>query len=159
MKRFLLLLIIGLSAPALADLGEAETAMSQKSTFDIWCGSSENNCKVSFEGDRLKVNGGEGITSDQILRTDQTWKANFWSGGTYTFTITYRKKNGTNSFGKFLIRHVPTANAFTDQLSTFTGQYVGGTDPATAAAKKGADAQRTGTMLKGVQMIQQGLAQ
>ena len=42
--------------PARADLGPAETEM-RTSAFDAWCGKRSNNCKVSFEGDRLLVNG------------------------------------------------------------------------------------------------------
>jgi hypothetical protein len=102
---------------------------------------------------------GGGITADQILMTDEKYVEDLVLGRTTTFTVTYKKKDGRNSFGKFLIRHRPTTRAFRDQLSTFTGQYVGGTDPATAAAEKAADAQRTGTMLKGVEMLNQQFGQ
>ena len=53
--------------PALADLGPAETAM-KKSSFNAWCGKRKNDCTVSFEGDRLLVNGTDGINKNQILR-------------------------------------------------------------------------------------------
>jgi hypothetical protein len=50
------LIVSSWSILARADLGPAETEM-RTSAFDAWCGKRSNNCKVSFEGDRLLVNG------------------------------------------------------------------------------------------------------
>ena len=98
MKRFLLLLIIGLSAPALADLGEAESDVTQQKVFDAWCGKPKNSCKVIFDGKRLRVNDGEGITRDQILYTERRQQNLFPTGYgfQYTFLVNYRKNDGTN---------------------------------------------------------------
>ena len=169
MRRLLILpLLLGLSSPVFADLGAAEEGL-KKDSFDLFCGTAtkkiRNECKVTFDGQWLKVNGSKGITADQILFTDLTQQMRaegFLGYGTYyqTFTVTYRKGDGTNGYGKFTTIHRQTAEDFKEQLAAFTGKPVGGMgDPATAAAKASADAQRTGTMLKGVQMMQQGLNQ
>ena len=169
MRRLLLLpLVLGVSLPVQADLGAAEEGLKRDS-FDLFCGTAtkkiRNECKVTFDGQRLKVNGGKGITADQILFTDLTQQMRaegFLGYGTYyqTFTVTYRKGDGTNGYGKFTAIHNKTAQEFKEQLAAFTGKPVGGMgDPATAAAKDAADAQRTGTMLKGVEMLNQQFGQ
>ena len=44
---------------ALAGLGAAEEGT--KRTFDAYCGKKGNDCKVKFTGERLTVNGTDGI--------------------------------------------------------------------------------------------------
>ena len=95
MKRLLLLpLLLGLYSPVLADLGEAESAINKMSTFNVWCGKLKNDCVVTFDGDFLKVNGGEGITAGQILMTDEKYDTDLVLGRTTTFTVTYKKRDG-----------------------------------------------------------------
>ena len=160
MRRLLLLpLLLGILSPALADLGEAESDATQQKVFDAWCGKPKNSCKVTFDGKRLRVNDGEGITRDQILYTEKTFRNLFPTGygWRYTFLVNYRKNDGTNGLGKFFFTHTRTSNNFTEQLSAFTGKPVGGTDPATAAAKQAADAQSKQQLMQGVQMLNKSL--
>ena len=164
MKRLLLLpLILSLSSPVVADLGEAEKGMQQQS-YDLFCGKvvkrKGTECTVSFDGNRLRVDGGKGIVADQILFTELTEKMKmdgFLGYGTFyfTFKVTYKKLDGTNGYGEFVSVHRPTAEKFTSQLAAFTGKPVGGTDQATLAAKKAADAQRSQAGLKAVEMLNQ----
>ena len=167
MKHLLLApFLLGFTSPVFADLGEAEKGIQVKA-FDVFCGKAtkkiRNECEVTFEGNRLRVNGNEGITADQILFTELTQEMRaegFMGYGTYyqTFTVTYKKIDGTNGFGKFTLIHSKTADAFKDKLASFTGKPVGGMgDPATAAAKKAADAQSSQQMMQGVQMMKQGM--
>ena len=72
MKRLLLLpLLLGLSSPALANLGDAEDGMENRVSdriYEAWCGSKTNkDCKVKFRNNRMIVNEGTGITKDQLL--------------------------------------------------------------------------------------------
>ena len=158
MKHLLLApFLLGFISPVLADLGEAENKSETQVSFDLWCGERGNDCKVTFDGERLRVNNSNGITADQILFTQRDNKPDFWAGQIYSYKITYKKKNGENAYGKFLIMHVPTNERFNDKLSAFIGKPVGGTDPATTAAKKAADAQSSQTMMQGVQMMKQGM--
>ena len=154
MNRFLLLaLTAGLLIPnvAKADLGSAEKGMQQQS-YDLFCGKvvkkKGTECTVSFDGNRLRVDGGKGIVADQILFTELTEKMKmdgFLGYGTFyfTFKVTYKKLDGTNGYGEFVSVHRPTAEKFTSHLAAFTGKPVGGTDQATLAAKKAAKAQST----------------
>tara|TARA_Y100001968_G_scaffold330746_1_gene383449 strand:+ start:87 stop:983 length:897 start_codon:yes stop_codon:yes gene_type:complete len=84
MKRYLLLLIIGLSAPVLADLGSAnlnesdtedlakttQSNLLTSATYNGWCGKVtkevKNDCSFKFENGRLIVNESDGILIDQI---------------------------------------------------------------------------------------------
>ena len=160
MKRFLLLALTAgllITTVAKADLGEAETA--QQKVFDVWCGKKKNNCKAIFEGDRLRVNDSKGIKSDQVLFT-QLKIFDLTSGYHEEYLVVYKKDDGSRQLGKFLISHRPTSKKFLNQLAAFTGKPVGGMgDPATAAAKKAADAQNTQTTLRSLQMLNQQFGQ
>ena len=70
MKRLLLLLPLLLGSPAVADLGPAETDVTE--TFDAYCGKVGNKCKVTFEEGRMRVNNGNGITRDQLISHKHT---------------------------------------------------------------------------------------
>ena len=101
MKRFLLLaLTTGLLSPiaAKADLGEAEPAAKQ--TFKIWCAEKKNDCDVTFDGNRLRVNGSSGITRKQIIAIDEFCMAR---QGLHTYTVAYKKDDGSQSSGVFIV--------------------------------------------------------
>ena len=49
-----------ISDPATADLDPAETVI-KSSVFNTWCGNRVNDFEVSIEGDRLLMNGKDGI--------------------------------------------------------------------------------------------------
>ena len=165
MRRLLILpLLLGISSPVFADLGQAESGSSQQKDFEIWCGKLKNDCTVTFEGSTLRVNGSAGITSDQVLFTERVRKVptnitGFGCCHHHEFSVTYKKKDGSSGIGKFLIMNLKTVDSFTGQLAAFTGKPVGGADSATIAAQKAAAAQSGATMMQGVQMMQQGLNQ
>lgn len=77
MKKLLLITASLLSTSSIlceaarADLGSAEDGLGKKTLsgtiFDAWCGDNKNtDCKVKFENGRLIVNGGSGITAEQV---------------------------------------------------------------------------------------------
>jgi len=120
---FLILLVV---QPALADLGPAETAM-KKSSFNAWCGKRKNDCTVSFEGDRLLVNGTDGINKNQILRiwADKELRE-FWDRGfSYyqdVYYVTYRKADGSEGTGRFIfLDHRQESKEFWNNLEIFLG--------------------------------------
>ena len=165
MRRLLILpLLLGVSLRVQADLGAAETGSSQKKDFAIVCGQLKNDCIVTFEGSKLRVNESEEITGNQILFTERVRKVptnitGFGCCHHQEFSVTYKKKDGTSSIGKFLKMNLKTVNSFRGQLAAFTGKPLGGTDAAIITAKDTADAQRTGKMPKGVEMVNQQFGQ
>ena len=98
MRRLLLLpLLLGVSSPVFADLGEAEKHFQD--TYEITCGKADNNCTVVFEENRLKVNNSKGITNDQVVYI--LWQP-YKSGlsNKVEFTIVYKKLNKTDKDSK-----------------------------------------------------------
>jgi len=104
MHRFLFVaLAAGLLSPAasMADLGKAEVGV-EKTSIKTWCGKRKNTCVVTFEGERMRIDDGKGISSNQILE--------YWSGNEGTFgnaelwvKVTYRKTvGGEEATGKFI---------------------------------------------------------
>ena len=70
MKRLLLLLPLLLISLVIADLGPAETEVID--TFDAYCGKRGNDCQVTFESGRMRVNDGKGISLDQLVSLKYT---------------------------------------------------------------------------------------
>mgnify|MGYP004093494049 FL=1 len=107
---------------------ESDTSVNQAS-FDLWCGQVKNDCTVSFEGDRMRVNNNKGIKRDQLLLTweDQEmrefWRRNSMVDGWYdwVFYVTYKKSDGTESTGKFIAGNIKTASKFRNALAAFFG--------------------------------------
>ena len=123
---FFLLGIVSLPTSVHADLGPAETEM-KTSSFDAWCGKRGNNCKVSFEGDRMLVNGKDGIDKSQILRiwSDKELR-NFWDRNPMSYYqdvyyVTYRKGDGTEGNGRFIFLNQQASAQFWNQLQIFLG--------------------------------------
>jgi len=131
MKHLLFVISLSLVAnywciPARADLGPAETEM-KTSAFDAWCGKRNNNCKVSFEVDRLLVNGKDGIDKSQILRiwSDKELR-NFWDRNPMSYYqdvyyVTYRKSDGSEGTGRFIFLNHQASSQFWNQLQIFLG--------------------------------------
>jgi len=71
MKKLLSLIAIApllfLQAPARADLGKAEEI---KAEFDAWCARGGNDCKVTFSGDTLTVDGSSSITKADLSKIE-----------------------------------------------------------------------------------------
>ena len=144
-------LLIALSAPVQADLGpkfhtvpsspflisegslgeeegfgEAEDAMADK-TFDVWCSKRNNKCTVDFIGDRIVVNKKGGVKRSQVIRIwrDKELRTfmdrNPMSYYQDAFYVTYKKSDGKESTGKFIILHKNTASSFWNRLQSFMG--------------------------------------
>jgi hypothetical protein len=103
--------------PAKAGLGSASS--SSTASFDAWCGSKGNNCKVKFSDERITVNQSDSISYDQVIgfTTAKNWI--YRIGGSYwlhTITIQYVEDGSTKS-GKFLFANSTAATDFTTQTS------------------------------------------
>ena len=115
------------AAPVAADLGEAESSTSGKTSFDVWCSKRKNDCTVEISDEKIIVNGKGGVERERVIKI---WrdkeKRNFWDRNPMNyyqdaFYLTYSKKNGSESTGKFIILHERTASEFWNRLMTFMG--------------------------------------
>ena len=134
LKRLLLPLLAALALPTAvnADLGAADRKDFNNVSFSISCGDRNNPCTVSFDRERLRVNGGKGITAGQVLSIH---KENL--GGLRAFTIeysvVYEAKDGKKSIGKFFSKEslnrcdkrCKARRNFEFQLKAFTGREFG----------------------------------
>ena len=108
---------IGNPNPAVAGLGAASSSAS--TSFDAWCGSKGNKCKVKFADELITVNGSDSISFDQVIgyTTARNWK--YRIGGSYwlhTITIQYIEGDIKKS-GKFLFSNSTAATDFATQAS------------------------------------------
>ena len=110
-KRFLLLLLIGLSGlPAKADFGDADFPVGlfndgSKSYHDARCRKIKNKCRIRFQGPGMWVEGQGGIQRDQFIsyRSDEDGEVSAWSNNMeYYNYIKYRSKNGQIKEALFL---------------------------------------------------------
>ena len=104
MKRLLLPLLAALALPTAlnADLGEAENTKYQKKSFELRCGEEKGEkCIMTFDGNRLRVNNGKGITSDQVVLVQSAYckipRLSFCT----QYKITYKKADKSLVTGKF----------------------------------------------------------
>ena len=121
MRRFLLIALgMGFLLPTAvnADLGEAERLKQQIRSYKVWCGEKFNNCTVTFDRERMRVDGGKGITPDQII--EMNGRVSNSGSFTYFYTITYRNENGENIESVFLMANAKTVNNFKEELKKFT---------------------------------------
>ena len=107
MNRFLLLaLTVVLLTPIAvkSDLGDAEEKIEKKS-FLTFCLKQKNNCTITFEGKRLRVNDSEGITAKQVLRywkSEEVQEKCFFCDVYDVLHISYLKTNGSEANAKFI---------------------------------------------------------
>ncbi len=124
MKRLLLAqlaLILISSSPAIADLGPAETDVTE--TFDAYCGKVGNKCKVTFEEGKMRVNNGKGITRDQLLRSKYMGPELYliWQSPEFPWVLSYRNSSGEIKTAKIIFKHNKTAGRFRQALEVFSG--------------------------------------
>ena len=121
MNRLLIPLLATLALPNAvnADLGKAEIKLLKERTYDVWCEKKYNKCKVTFDDEKMKVNNSKGISSDQIISMAGT-PSSASMFFTYTYKITYKKKDGSNAEAKFLIANAKTLRLFKEELRKFT---------------------------------------
>ena len=110
-------LLLGLSLPVQAGLGDAET---KETVFDAWCGKKGNDCKVVFTDETLTVNGTDGINRSQILGF--TWnylgphQVNWTHQVRYTFVVTF-KEDGVDKRGTFIFQNKGAADNFRQAIT------------------------------------------
>jgi len=140
---------------AWADLGSAEQPSQLK--FDAWCGKAKNNCSVIFEGNRMTVDGGGGITAQQVK---QVWidheLRGFWdrSPGNYYFPVyfvSYENQNGEIRAAKFLFINEKTGASFWNALQQFSQK----TDPYGAIKQQANEAREAGSADRFNNMLEQ----
>ncbi len=113
---------------AQGDLGKAED--HHQNSFNMWCGIKKNDCKVSFEADRLRVNDGEGIRRSQIVYVfHQRPRKLVTATDHYTVVYKKRKKNKKgpmNYFaGTFILKSEKDDHKFKKAFVRLTGKPIG----------------------------------
>ena len=157
---FVILPILGSIPSAYADLGQAE--QPKAFIFDAWCGKIKNNCKVSFGGERLSVDGSSGIVPSQAKRIwlDHELRG-FWdrSPGNYYYPVyylSYEREDGTTATAKFIFINEKAGSAFWAALQGFTQKR----DPDEALKRQANDALEKGSADRfGSMMMQQNQIQ
>ena len=129
-----LLFLLGLASTTnsvRADLGSAELDRSSQ-TFQAWCGKPKNDCTVSFENNKMFVNGKDSIDRSQVLRiwSDKVLiPAGFLRPQYYQdmHYVSYTKTDGTEGVGVFIFatgmwgNSNATSSKFWNQLQIFLG--------------------------------------
>ncbi len=132
MKRLLLLpLLLLFSTPVLADLGQAEDTKYQKNSYVLRCGRENGKkCTITFDGERLRVDGGVGITKDQVIyiRWMPCERAGFAIYCTQ-FRVNYKKEDGTLATGKFFLmkglKGMKQFGHLVEKFELFSGKKMG----------------------------------
>ncbi len=109
------------------NLGEAETGkrlgVVPPKTYEIWCGMKGNDCKVTFDGTKLRVNDGQGITNDQTIYTELSTprEGNLWLVTYRKILVVYKKIDSSEARAEFFVKH-KEHKALQDQFESFTGK-------------------------------------
>jgi len=115
-----------MTTPTWAGLGAAEGGTTNR-TFDAYCGKPGNKCKVKFSGNRLTVNGTDGIDKGSIIRYQTS--NDFWCTasvlrrncrGSGQALVVYRE-DGQEGSGTFIFVNHKTFDQFKAALSAFCG--------------------------------------
>ncbi len=113
---------------AQGDLGKAED--HHQNSFNVWCGTKKNDCKVTFDGDRLRVNDGEGIRRSQISYIFHQRPLNDVTSKNH-YTVVYKKiktkkKGPLNYFaGTFILKSLKDDHKFKKTIVRWTGKPIG----------------------------------
>ena len=114
MKRILpAIAALAFCSPAFAGLGPASS--SKPAAYDAWCGEKGNDCKVSFDGGKITVDGKHSVSFDQLTYiTRNRGDYNSWNYSyTHTFGIEYTVEGQTApEFAEILFMNNDTANRF-----------------------------------------------
>jgi hypothetical protein len=112
---------------ALADLGSAEEATTGNTKFSVWCSRRGNDCTVEITDSKIIVDGKSSVNKSQLLKI---WRdkemRNFWDRNPLNyyqdaFYVTYRKVDGGEATGKFIVLHERTGSEFWNRLQTLLG--------------------------------------
>ena len=103
-----------------ADLGSAETEIAE--TFDAYCGKRGNDCRVTFEEARMRVDDGKGITRDQLISFKYTGPdLCVFSCPDLPWVLSYKNSEGEIKTARIIFRHGPTNIRFGQALEVFAG--------------------------------------
>jgi len=123
---------------AKADFGAAEVGgkNNEARTFEAWCATKGNTCKVSFGKDGIVVNDGNTVPYYRIknfhygANNGRCNAYGFWCvGRAYTFDIIYMKENGEEGVGKIIFAKEDVALSFMFNLKNATGDKPWAGDP------------------------------
>ena len=116
---------IVIPSAALAGLGAAEGGTNR--SFDAYCGTPGNKCKVKFSSNRLTVNGNNGIDKGSIIRYQTS--NDFWCTasvlqrncrGSGQALVVYQE-DGQEGSGTFVFVNHKAFDQFKAALSAFCG--------------------------------------
>ena len=65
-SAFVALSLLLTVAPVAADLGEAESATSGQTSFEVWCSKQNNDCNVEISDEKVVVNGKGGVERESV---------------------------------------------------------------------------------------------
>ena len=115
-----LLLLTPATLPAHAGLGGA--VINESITrYDAWCQTYGNDCRVIFDGDRMRVNNGEGIHRSQLIKA---WRIPNYQDGTMAYYVLY-SEGGTRHTAKILFLNYNASERFWGSLQAFAGNSAG----------------------------------
>jgi len=127
LATFCLSAIALLPNAAMADLGSAEQATTGSTKFNVWCSKRGNDCTVEITDSKIVVDGKGGVSKDRILKIwrDKEMRS-FWDRNPLNyyqdvFYLTYRKDDGAEATGKFIVLHERTGSEFWNRLETLLG--------------------------------------
>mgnify|MGYP001281569371 CR=1 FL=1 len=142
---------LGAAFPARADLGAAEAGPRQELSgrkYEAWCGTEENiECTVEFSGERMIVDGGKGITVDQLknVLTSQKffrdkhegvkgsqckWLGLGPAGCHVYFEFNYVSSDGSNRWATVRFMNRKVSAGFRSDLEAWTGEPLRNIGPA-----------------------------
>jgi hypothetical protein len=112
---------------AFADLGSAEEATTGATKFSVWCSRRGKDCSVEITDSKIIVDGKSSVNRAQILKIwrDKEMRS-FWDRNPLNyyqdaFYVTYRKSDGGEATGKFIVLHERTGSEFWNRLQTLLG--------------------------------------
>ena len=124
MKRLILPLLAALALPTAvsADLGEAENTKYQKKSFELRCGEEKGKkCIMTFDGNRLRVNDGKGITANQVVLIQEAFCKIPRLSFCEQYKITYKKSDNSLVTGKFFNKNHKQEEDLLQELEIFSG--------------------------------------
>ena len=140
MRYFLLSIapVFLLCNPVSADFGSADTGSFETNeiySFDAWCGTPKNDCKIEFKDEKIIIDGTSYVTKEQIKDVRysvQKRKCAFTlvTGNNcampiqkdrFTIDIAYQKRDGSKSTARVLFQNLNSGRRFLETISYFKG--------------------------------------
>lgn len=127
----LLIALLSTGQPVIADMGPAKVTPSTEkpnktATYDGWCKTKYNDCKISFEGDYLVVDGKHKVSRDQIYswtRLDEFRRESGLIGPhhLYIYEFRYKSASGATEQGWVVFQNSSASDAFYASLKAWGG--------------------------------------